>query len=524
MANIKLLIAILLSAALNCFGQKPVSSEFIDSLVEESMTRFPQAAVGVAVIENGKVTHLKGYGVLNAKTGEKANEESLFAIASNSKAFTTTALGMLVDQGKLNWTDRVVDHVPEFKMYDPYITANFTIIDLLTHRSGLGLGAGDLMIFPDGGDFTIEDIVKSFQYQTPVSDFRTKYDYDNLLYIVAGEVVHRISGKPWDQFIEEEIMIPLDMKSSVGMYTNLEDPINLATPHKTENGEVIPLEQFVDKNSTFAAAAGIYSNVTDLSKWVLMHLNEGKYGNDLSKTLISKESHDELWKIHTVISYHPVASGTYSNHYSGYGLGFNLQDQKGYTIVSHTGGLPGMISMITMIPEQKAGIIILTNADPGGMSIYTLTNEIKDEIIDGEEIDWISLTERRLEERQSNADSVLNAVWKIVEKSKKKKIDHSKYTGYYNDDWFGKINIQEKENGDLWFASLRSPRLNGKMHYYQANTFVIEWEYNDMECDAFAMFRLDENGFATSIKLKGISPLIDFSFDFHDLNLKRINP
>src|SRR6185436_10432292 len=169
----------------------------------------------------------KGYGVTSVQTKEKVDENTLFAIASNSKAFTTTALAMLVDEGKLKWQDKVVDHIPEFKMYDPYVTANFNIQDLLTHRSGLGLGAGDLMFFPDGSDHGINDIVSSFQYMKPVSAFRTKFDYDNLLYMVAGEIVKRKSGMNWSEFVEKRIMAPLNMKRSAGLYNRLKDAKNV---------------------------------------------------------------------------------------------------------------------------------------------------------------------------------------------------------------------------------------------------------------------------------------------------------
>lgn len=187
-----------------------VSSAYIDSLVNASLASVPQAGIAVAVVQDGKVIHSKGYGITSLKTGAKVDENSLFCIASNSKAFTTTALGMLVDQGKLKWTDKVIDIIPEFRMYDPYVTEHFMIVDLVTHRSGLGLGAGDLMFIPDGSNFKIEDIQTSFQHQEQVSEFRTKYDYDNLLYIVAGEVIYRLSGKPWDTFVEDKIMKPLE--------------------------------------------------------------------------------------------------------------------------------------------------------------------------------------------------------------------------------------------------------------------------------------------------------------------------
>lgn len=503
------------------YSQTKVTSHFIDSIVNVSMNKFPQAGIGIAVIQDGKVTHSKGYGISSINSGEKVDENTLFAIASNSKAFTATALGMLVDQGKLKWEDKVIDYIPEFRMYDPYVTANFTILDLLTHRSGLGLGAGDLMFFPDGADFTVDDVISSFQYQTPVSAFRTKYDYDNLLYVVAGEVVHRVSGLNWDKFIEQEIMVKIGMNNSKGIYQNINNNPNVAYPHKTENNKIKQITTYTKKDGSIGAAGGIYSNVVDMSKWVLMHLNKGKYGDSLSKTLISTQSHNELWKIHTNINYNVYPQGIYDSHYSGYGLGFFLQDQNGYTVVRHSGGLPGMLSMVTMIPELNAGIIVLTNCDPGGLSLVTLTNEIKDEIIEAKGIDWLEWANERLSKNKSKADSVVSAVWAQVEKSNSTKLNFKNYIGRYKDNWFGEVIIYEKDKS-LWFKSLRSPKLVGKMKLYKANTFAIAWEYRDMECDAFASFCLDENGKGKSISMKGISPDIDFSFDFHDLNFIKI--
>jgi len=503
------------------FAQSSVSSVFIDSIVNASMNTFPQAGVAIGVIQDGKVTHLKGYGVASSNAGTKVDEHTLFAIASNSKAFTSTALGILVDQGKLSWDDKVVDHIPEFKMYDPYVTASFTILDLLTHRSGLGLGAGDLMFFPDGADFTINDVIKSFQYQTPVSDFRTKYDYDNLLYIVAGEVVGRVSGKSWEQFVKQEIMQKLGMHQSEGNFQSIVSNQNVAAPHKVENNAITEIAPYTKSDGSLGAAGGIYSSVSDMSKWVMMHLHDGVFGDGLSDTLISAASHQELWKLHTNVGYSVYGMGVYDNHYRGYGLGFFLEDQNGYSVVSHSGGLPGMLSMVTMIPELNAGIIVLTNCLPGGLSLVTLTNEIKDELIGAKGVDWINWASSRLGQTSAVADSVVGAVWEQVEISKSIKVNLDDFVGRYKDDWFGEVVISKKDNG-LWFESVRSPKLNGKMQLYKANTFAIKWEYQDMDCDAFAMFQLDENGKGIAIAMKGISPSIDFSFDFHDLDLKRI--
>ncbi len=518
MTSLKTLgVSLLILCACNSFSQN-LSPSFIDSIVEKSMKMIPQAGVAVAVIQDGKIVHSKGYGLASVETKKNVDENTLFSIASNTKAFTSMALGLLIDQGKLKWTDKVVDYIPEFKMYDPYVTENFNIQDLLTHRSGLGLGAGDLMFIPSGGDYTIDDIVKSFQYQTPTSAFRTKYDYDNLLYMVAGEIVHRISGESWADYIQNHIMKPLDMKNSAAIYHNLTNKSNIAEAHKVENGEVIQIEAY-DENRAIGAAGGVYSSVADLSKWVLMHLQDGKFAG--GKQFISTTNHDEMWKAHTNISFDATPPGPYKTHYTAYGLGWKLSDKNGYTTVSHTGGMPGMLSQVLMIPELNSAVIVLTNASPGGYSFISVTREIEDALIGVDGRDWVMTMKNYLESSDGYADSVVNAVWETVAKAKSKHLVTEDYVGTYNDDWFGDVLI-ENRNGELWFTAKRSPKLTGKMSYYKANTFAIKWSYRDMDCDAFAIFSLDENGKAQRIEMKGISPNIDFSFDFHDLELKRV--
>ena len=311
----------------------------IDQLVEEAMEKFTVAGVAVGIVKDGEIVHAKGYGVKSVETGETVNEHTSFAIASNSKAFTSTALALLVEEGKLSWQDKVVDHIPEFKMYNDYVTQNFNIQDLLTHRSGLGLGAGDLQKWPSGSDFTISDMLSNFQYFEPVSAFRTKYDYDNILYLVAGELIKRISGMPWEDFVKTRIMDPLEMDHSFTLPPGLVDSDNLASPHMAENGvlKIIPYYE-LDPEKINGAAGGVLSNVDDLCRWMLVHLNGGKYGENLEKELFSEASHLEMWKIHTTIPVRP--NERYHPHFSGYGLGWRLSDIREMS-VSHTGDLSG---------------------------------------------------------------------------------------------------------------------------------------------------------------------------------------
>ncbi len=500
-----------------CFGQ--IFSPKIDSLVDYAMSKFNVAGVSVGIVKDGKIIHEKGYGIKSVKTNSPVDEHTNFAIASNSKAFTTTALAILVEEGKLKWGDKVKDHIPEFKMYNAYVTENFNIQDLLTHRSGLGLGVGDLMFFPDGGDFTIDDLLGSFQYFEPVSAFRTKFDYDNLLYIVAGEVIKRVSGMTWEDFVAKRIFEPLNMDHTYAALDKIKDHDNLATPHSSETGILNALPNFEEMIN--GAAGGIYSNVDDICNWMMVHLNSGKYGDNLNDTLFTKNSQREMWKIHTVLN--ADANPRYNSHFSGYGLGWGLSDIKGNMVVQHTGGLPGMLSKTVMIPDLNLGVVILTNTSDDGAGIFNAVSKaIIDDYLGLDDFGWVDKYAFYFQSRKIKGDSVTQQVWKTVEVADDSHINENNFIGIYEDQWFGKVEVLKK--GDqLWMKSHRSPKLNGAMHFYKANTFAVKWEYQDMNADAFAMFGLDEEGKAKSIKMKGISPNIDFSFDFHDLNLIRMS-
>lgn len=516
-----LLLFPLIVLFINTTSVAQITSEEIDVLVENSMKQFRVAGVAVAVVKDGAIIHKKGYGVTSVETNRPVDEHTNFQIASNSKAFTTAALSILIDEGKVSWKDKVIKYIPEFKMYDEYVTENFLIEDLLCHRSGLGLGVGDLMFFPDGSDFTIEDVVTSFQYFEPVSAFRTQFDYDNLLYYVAGEITKRVSGMPWEQFIQTRIMKPLQMNTSYASITQIEDTTNVAAPHSTtntENGEIKSFELFGEMVN--GAAGGILSNAEDMSKWLLMQLHNGKYGDRLEAELFTEARQNEMWKIHTVLDADP--NPRYNSHFAGYGLGWFLTDLKGNLSVSHTGGLPGMLSKVSMIPDLNLGIVILTNTENGGGALFTaVNNTIVDSYLGLDTVDYVEKYTALIERSSQSTDSITETVWKQVEAAKNTKIDPKTYTGIYKDNWFGKIEVFLKQE-QLWFKSYRSPKLNGPMHFYNDHTFAIQWEYQDMNCDAFATFSLDENNKAQQIKMKGISPDIDFSFDFQDLDLQRI--
>ena len=315
-------------------------------------------------------------------------------------------------------------------------------------------------------------------------------------------------------------MEPLQMKHTYASLSEIKDRSNVAMPHSTltPDGKIKSIALF--REIVNGAAGGIMSNVNDMSKWMIMQLNKGRYGDSLQKKIFTENRQREMWQVHTVLP--GGSSARYKTHFSGYGLGWFLQDMRGNMNVSHTGGLPGMLSKVTLIPDLNLGIVILTNTENGGGALFSaVNNTIVDSYLGLDKMDWVTLYAGRMQGNASEADSVVKKVWQTVTAAKNTKMDKQAYTGIYEDSWFGKIEIFMK--GDqLWFKSYRSPKLNGPMHFYRANTFAIKWEYQDMPADAFASFTLDEEGKAQSIKMKAISPDTDFSFDFHDLDLKRV--
>ncbi|MEO8769849.1 MAG: serine hydrolase [Ferruginibacter sp.] len=502
---------------LTTYAQVITSTE-IDSLVEKTLRSFDVPGIAVAVVKDGKLIHAKGYGVRSLNTNQKVDENTLFGIASNSKAFTVAALGILIDEGKLKWDDKVNDYIPEFKLYDPYVTEAFTIRDLLTHRSGMGLGAGDLMFFPDSNNFTIKDIIHNLRYLKQVSSFRTKFDYDNLLYMVAGEVVSRVSGMSWEEFVETRIMQPLGMNKSAASFKRLKDKSNVVDPHAPVDGKIKVIRR--DWSTNADAAGGIYSNLTDMSKWVIMQMENGKYGDSLKKKIFSEEVHEEMWTPQTIIPVH--GTNSYNTHFASYGLGWFLADVKGYKQASHTGGLAGIVTQVTLIPELKLGIIVFTNQQSGA-AFTSITNTIKDSYLGITGKDRIKENHDRVVKNEADAKKITDDIAKDIDvqmKNNLTKPNPELYTGTYTDQWLGDVIISVK-NGKMWFDSKRSMMLTGEIFPYKGNTFIVRWEDRSFDADSYLKFDLDNTGKASGIKMEAISPLTDFSYDFQDLDFKR---
>lgn len=496
------------------FGQE-IGESKVDEVVAKTLKAFDVPGISVGIIHNGEIVLAKGYGLSSLESGEKVNSATNFGIASNSKAFTATALALLVDRKEIEWDDKVKKHIPEFKMYNDYVTEEFTIRDLLTHRSGLGLGAGDLMVWPDGHDFTPEDIIKNIQYLKPVSGFRSKYDYDNLLYIIAGEVIERVSGQSWTEFIEQNFLIPLQMNRTAASWNTLKDKTNVIDPHVPVDGKLKVIDRYT--NSIFDAAAGIYSNVDDLTKWAQFHLDLGKTKD--GKQLVSEEQMRQLITPQTLQP--NFTKPPYNTLFRAYGLGFQLQDMNGKLEVSHTGGLEGIVTQFILYPQLNLGIIVLTNQQSGA-AFMAISNTIKDHYLGLEEKDWVKEYDELISQRKGDADSLTNEVWKTVEENKKLRLAYiNSLPGTYRDNWFGEVKISMNK-GKLRFESVRSSQLVGDMFYYKGDSFAVKWDNAYLHADAFVFMKV-EDGIVKGFKMAPISPLTDFSYDFQDLDFVKVD-
>lgn len=508
-----ILLSTITLASFTVFGQN-ISNQVIDQVTENAMKTFDVLGMSVAVIKDGTIVHSKGYGVKSLKTGEKVQSNTNFGIASNSKAFTAAALAILVDEGKIKWDDKVITHIPEFKMYNDYVTKEFTIRDLLTHRSGLGLGAGDLMVWPDGHNFTPKDIISNIQYLKPVSDFRVKYDYDNLLYIIAGVVIERVSGQSWTDFVTKRLLEPIGMTTTAANWHLLKDKKNAIDPHVPIDGKLQMIDRYT--NTIFDAAAGIYSNVDDIAKWLQFNLDKGKVNG---RQIISEKQMNEMITPQTLQPNRTTPP--YNSLFKAYGLGWQLQDMNGKLEVSHTGGLEGIVTQTMFYPQEKLGIVILTNQQSGA-AFRAISNTIKDFYLKNPSTDWVKTYDDMMKKNVEEADVITDEVWKTVEanqKNKAIKFDSKSVIGTYKDNWFGDVVIYEKK-GKIIFESKRSPQLTGEMSFYKDNTFAVKWYNRYFHADAFVYAEM-KDGKMTGFKMKAISPLTDFSYDFQDLDFTR---
>ncbi len=491
-----------------------------DALVARTMKTFAVPGMGIAVVKDGKIVLAKGYGV--RKLGEPAlvDARTLFGVASNTKAFTATALGLLVEEGKIAWDAPVTRYLPWFQMWDPYVTREMTVRDLLVHRSGLGLGAGDLMIWPES-TYSRRQILERLRFVKPATSFRSAYAYDNILYLAAGEVIEAVSGRTWEDFIAERILKKVGLASSRPRHLADVAGMNVAIPHA-------PLEtglaaQPPDENDNMNPAGGILSCAEDMAKWMLVHLNEGRLPEG---ALFSEKTERELTSLVTpiAIANPPAELAAQRMNFRGYALGFNVNDYRGRKLVSHTGALSGYVSRLVMVPDLELGIVVLTNQE-SGEAYNSVIYAVLDHAMGFQPTDWaqayLKVKERRI---SSTAEALKKAVAKR-DAAAKPSLPLADYAGTYEDAWYGPISVALEGAGEaakLVMSFTKTPGMVGDLEHWSRETFVVRWRDRELRADAYVTFTLDPDGAIVEARMKAFSPDTDFSYDFQDLLLKPI--
>lgn len=505
---------------------RPAASSYdLEQDVKRTMKAFDVPGIAIAVVKDGQVVAARGFGVRKLGEPAQVDGKTLFEIASNSKAFTAAALAMLVDEGKLKWDDPVVKHLPDFQMYDAYVTREMTVRDLLTHRSGLGLGAGDLLWWPTT-TFSTDEIIEKLRYIRPATSFRNSYAYDNLLYIVAGKIIARKSGKSWGDTVRERILALIGMNTTTTSLAENEGNPNASNAHSKIKDKITAVKSMPVANAV--GAVGINTNAEDIAKWMQVLLDNGRVagargadGKELR--LWSDAQAREMWTAQTPMKINtpkPPLAATKPNFYA-YGLGFQLRDYKGQLVAMHGGALQGFYSRVLLVPESKLGIAILTNAESGG-ALSALQYRLLDQYMTGSTpTDWIKLVADLEEEAHAKELARLKSESSTRAAGSKPSLALSAYEGEYEDPWYGIMNV--KRNGNKLIMSFsRTPDLTGEMEHFQHDTFIVRWKERNFNADAYATFSLDHDGSIDHVKMKAVSEETDFSYDFHDLLFKPV--
>lgn len=486
-----------------------IDEEKLDNYIKTAIKDWEIPGLAIAVVHKGEVIFEKGYGLRNVETGEPVTTNTLFAIASNTKSFTAAALSVLVDRGVLDWDEPVRTYLPWFKLYDPYVTENITVRDLLCHRAGFETFSGDLLWY--GSSYTSREVVERARFLKPKYPFRTTYGYSNVMFITAGEIIPAVTDTSWQDFVSHHLLKPLKMDDSNTSITAFKEDGDIAHPYHTEPGKDPILLPYINWDN-MAPAGAINSSVSDMSHWLLMQLNNGIYED---KRLLTEEQIEIVRTPHTI---QPVSAGARrfwsGKHFEAYALGWNTFDYRGMQIIEHGGGADGMISITCIVPEAELGFVVLTNSInylPSALMYYIL-----DMYAGAEPKDWSSTylnfyMRRYVEEKQrmEKAEADRN-------KNSKPSLPLEAYTGTYGGDLYGDAEIS-LENGKLVMDFLPSPLFVGDLSHWQYNSFKIVLRDRPNLPPGTVNFIIEPDGTVSELRVDIPNP----DFDFTELEFLR---
>ncbi len=509
----KYLLAAMLAAAIGQPALAETSDAQLQAEADEAFARLAPVGMAVAVVRPGQPVWVRGYGVLAAGGSEAVDGDTVFPIHSMTKSFTAAALALLVDEGKVAWSDPVRKHIPEFAMSDPYVTEHLTVRDLLVHNSGLALGAGDLLHWPDQ-TATADEFIAALRHLPLDQGFREGFAYDNILYTVAGEVIRRASGMSWSAFIENRLFVPLGM-TSCSTATAWARPVPTVTQHsRAPGGPPAKRDDIVLQEDP---AGSISCSVKDVAKWTQFQLGEGKLAD--GSVLLTPDRLREMHKPVVALGPPNFMRRLAGAHFNDVALGWFTLDFAGTLAVEHGGLGAGGITNMILLPEKDAAVVVLVN---DLVPAHFLSHHLADLIARGDGAsDWIEYfveagkrqaaraAENNAHESQPPAGAAPPA--------------HAlaDYAGTYRDPWYGDIIVRAGAEG-LTLHFTRSKLLNGPLLPWNGETFLARWPDRSLDADALVTFSTDEKGKITGMKLVAASDRTDFSYDYHHLAPKRV--
>ncbi|MEK6755296.1 MAG: serine hydrolase [Bacteroidota bacterium] len=464
----------------------------LNDYILKAMKEWETPGLAIAIVKNDSVIFAKGYGVRKMDEPAPVTPRTIFAVASTTKAMTVACLGMLVDEGKIKWDDPATKHLPKLQLYDPYVTRELTVRDLLCHRSGLE--RGDALWYRSPYDR--DEVLSRLRFLKPGWSFRSRYGYQNIMYIAAGEIIPSITGKSWDDFIKERLFAPLGMSRSSTSVKALQGLEDVATPHSKIAWKMQPIEW--PNFDNVGAAGAVNSCVLDMAQWIRMNLGNGSYAG---KKILSADVIKEMQTPHTVVRLDSLDMALRpSTHFSAYGLGWGLRDYLGRKIVQHTGSLDGMRTRVVLVPEEKFGFVIILNSSSTSLH-EAIAYRILDHYLGAPERDWSGelLKNARQDEEKTRAQEKKRSDERV--QGTKPSLPTNGYVGIYEDEMYGQAKVTQ-ENGKLILSFY--PAYMGEMNHWHYDTFQVVWR--DISIDKyFVSFTLGVDGKVELLKWQGLA-------------------
>lgn len=460
----------------------------LDAYIQRAVTDWGIAGLAIAIVHDDSVVYERGFGVREAGKPERVDARTLFAIGSNTKLFTATLAGMMVDAKKMSWDAPATTYLPWFQLYDPWVTREITLRDLLSHRSGLGR-RGDMLWY--ASPFDRAEVLRRIRYLKPNSSFRSQYGYQNIMVLAAGEATAAAAGRSWDDLVKERIFQPLGMSASNTTVRDLAAAPDVATPHLLKDGTLTPIPWRNIDN--IGPAGSINSNVDDMARWLRFLLAGGKAGD---QQLIAPATLREIASPQTIIPAPPDTLSP-STHFHAYGLGVGMYDLLGVKVMSHTGGIDGMLSQVTWVPERQLGFVILTNTEGHNNVFAAVGRRILDMYLGAPPRDWsgIMLAETRKEEAaQAQAMQRLEAA---RPKDAAPSVPVDRYAGRYSNQMYGDITVDVA--GDKMVLQYGPLRV-GDLQPWSRDAYKIVW-HDQRDGAGLVQFVVDPVGAVRSLRL-----------------------